>query len=206
METGYVEGQNLLIDYAWATYEDEFPRLAADLVARRLDAIVAPGFPQALALKAATRTIPVIFTSAVDPIEGGLVKSLNRPEDNLTGFSGLISLVSSKRLEILRRLVPGAKIIAHLADPKNEALTQPETRELRRAAQALGVRLLILSAHEPNDFERVFADLTKEGASALLVSGSKLFTGYAESLVALASRYHVPTSYGSVKVPWLAGS
>ena len=195
-ETGYVEGQNLTIDYVWAAYEQEFPRLAGDLVARRVDAIVAPGLPQALALKAATRTIPVIFTSAVDPIEAGVVKSLNRPEGNLTGFSGLISLVSPKRLEILRELIPGAKIIAHLADPSNEALTQPETKALQNAAQALGVRLLILYAREPNDFERVFADLTREGASALLVSGSKVFTSYLSNLVALASRYHVPTSYG----------
>ncbi len=195
-ETGYVEGQNLIIDYAWAAHEEDFARLAADLVARRVAAIVAPGVPQALALKAATRTIPVIFTSAVDPIEAGLVTTLNRPEGNLTGFSGLIALVSSKRLEILRQVVPGAKVIAHLADPNNEALTRPETSELQCAARALGVQLLILYAHEPNDFERVFADLTTEGASALLVSGSKVFTGYASDLVALASRYHVPTSYG----------
>lgn len=140
-EAGYVEGQNLIIEYAWAAYEGDFPRLAADLVARRVGAIVAPGLPQALAVKAATRTIPVIFTSAVDPIQAGLVKSLNRPEDNLTGFSGLISLVSSKRLEILRALIPRATIIAHLADPNNEALTRPEARELQSAAQALGVQL-----------------------------------------------------------------
>jgi putative ABC transport system substrate-binding protein len=195
-DTGYVEGQNLIIDYVWATDEEEFPRLAAELVTRRVGAIVAPGLPQALALKVATRTIPVIFTSAVDPIEAGLVTSLNRPEDNLTGFSGLISLVASKRLEILRRLLPEAKTIAHLADSKNEALTQPETRELQRAARALGVQLLILGAHEPNDFESAFVDLTRQGASALLISGSKIFTAYASSLAALASRYRVPTSYG----------
>ncbi len=198
-ETGYVEGRNLVVEYRWAA-EGDFDRrwaaLVADLVSRRVSAIVAPGVAAALAAKAATQTIPIVFTSAIDPVEAGLVASFNRPGGNLTGMSGLISAVAAKRLQLLHELVPAATTIAFLVTRDSAGVSGPETKELQAAAQTLGVRLLILNADAPREFEAAFATLVGERAGGLVVSGGKFFTGHADQLVPLAARYGVPAIYG----------
>jgi putative ABC transport system substrate-binding protein len=196
-QTGYVEGRNLSTEYRWAEDDDLGQRwsdLATDLVNLHVSVIVAPGGIQALAAKAATQTIPIVFTSAVDPVEAGLVPKLNRPGGNLTGMSGLISTVASKRLGLLHQLVPTATTIGYLVR-KDDVFFEPELRELQVAARTLGVRLLILNVSEARDFEAAFNTLVSERAGGLVVNGSKCFTGHADQLVPLAARNRLPAIY-----------
>jgi putative ABC transport system substrate-binding protein len=199
-ESGYVEGRNLAVEYRWATEEvlDRLPGLATDLVSRQVAAIVAIQTPAVLAAQAATKTTPIIFETAVNPVEVGLVASLNRPGGNLTGISSLVVEVAAKRLQLLHELAPAATSVAYLVTPpvgNNAAFAETEKRVLQVAAQTLGVHLLILNASHPREFDAAFATLVRERADGLLVSGAAIFTNYADQLVALAARYGVPAIY-----------
>jgi putative ABC transport system substrate-binding protein len=192
-DTGYVEGQNLTIEYRWAEGRyDALPGLAADLVARKVDVIAAiGGTPPALAAKNATATIPIVF-AAGDPVELGLVANLARPAGNLTGFSLLGAELMPKRLELLFELVPQAKVIALLVNPNNAASEQI-VQNAQEAAHAKGVQLLVLKARTESEILAAF--LVELQAGSLLVGGDPLFDTRLEQLVALASRHAVPAIY-----------
>jgi len=196
-EAGYVAGRNVEIDYRWAEgHNDRLPALAAELVHREVTVIAAAGgTPSALAAKAATATIPIVFGVAVDPVEVGLVASLNRPGGNLTGVTNLNAEVGPKRLELLHELLPAATIIAVLVDPTNPTLAEAFLPDLQAAARALGVRLHVLQASKEGDFDTVFATLIQLRASALIIGPSTYFVARSEQLAALAVRHAVPTIF-----------
>lgn len=195
-ETGYVEGQNVAIEYRWAEGSyDRLPALAADLVARKVDVIVASGgLTPALAAKSATSTIPIVFSVGIDPVVEGLVASFARPGANLTGFSIIAAQLMPKRLELLSELVPQAKTIAFLVNPNNAA-TERAVRDLQVAARAKGVHLAIVKAGSESEIDTAFATLVQLQAGALVVDADPFFTSRREQLVALASRDAVPTIY-----------
>jgi putative tryptophan/tyrosine transport system substrate-binding protein len=157
----YVEGRNFVIEYRWAEGQtDRLPALAADLVRRKVGVIVAPGnTPTALAAKAATKTIPIVFSVGTDPVESGLVESLNRPGGNVTGISVIDIEMIAKRVQLLHQLVPTATSIALLVNPRNSITAQAETREVQIAANALGLRMLVLNASNRDDIAVAFAKL-----------------------------------------------
>jgi putative tryptophan/tyrosine transport system substrate-binding protein len=196
-ETGFVEGQNVAIEYRWAEDRyDRLPALAADLVGRKVDVVVAvSGPPEALAVKSATSTIPIVFAMGGDPVELGLVASLARPGRNLTGVSFLNVELMPKRLELLSELVPQARVIALLVNPNNP-LTEPMIRDVQEAARAKGVQLPILKASSESEIEAAFATLVQLHAGALVVGADPFFTSRRDQLVALASRDAVPAIYG----------
>jgi len=191
---GYIEGQNVLIEYRWAEgHYDRLPAMAADLVARQVAVIAAPGStPGAMAAKAATTTIPIVFGTGADPVKLGLVASLNRPGGNATGISFLTSDLGAKQLELLREVVPNAALIAVLMNPTNPAI---EYRSFQDGAARLGVRLVVLNAVSESDIEMAFATVVQQRAEALLVAGDTLFTERLNQLVALVTRHSVPTIY-----------
>jgi putative tryptophan/tyrosine transport system substrate-binding protein len=194
-ETGYIEGQNLAIEYRWAEGRyDGLPALAADLVGRNVDVIAAFGIPSALAAKSATSTIPIVF-SVGDPIERGLVASLARPGGNLTGLSLINVELMPKRLELLAELVPQAGVIALLLNPNN-ANTERSIRDVEEAARAKGVQLIILKAGTEKEIDAAFASLVQLHAGALLVQTDPFFNDRRDQIVALASRHAVPAIYG----------
>ena len=195
-EAGYVEGQNVAIEYRWAQdHVDRLPALAADLVQRRVNVIVAgSGTPGAVAAKAATTTIPIVFAVSVDPIKVGFVESLNRPGGNLTGVTNLNVEIGPKRLEVLHALLPTATDFAVLVDPTGP-VAEPFVRELQAAARSLGLRLHVLNASSERDFDSVFVRVGQLKAAALIISPIISFVGRAEQLAALAIRYKVPTIY-----------
>jgi putative ABC transport system substrate-binding protein len=194
-ETGYVEGQNVAIEYRWAEGNyDLLPALAAELVGRKVDVIAAVGgVATVLAAKNATSSIPIVFSSG-DPVGEGLVDSLARPGGNLTGFSVLSVELMAKRLELLSELVPRARVIALLVNA-NYAGTEAIISDVREAARAKGVQLPILKAGTESEIETAFATLVQLQAGALIVSPEPFFTTRREQLVALASRYAVPAIY-----------
>jgi putative tryptophan/tyrosine transport system substrate-binding protein len=195
-ETGYIEGRNVAIEYRRAENANaRLPALVDDLIRRRVAVIAAHGTPTVLAAKAATRTIPIVFMTGLDPVELGLVASLPRPGGNLTGGTLLINEVEAKRLELLHALVPAADLIAVLVNPASPDITVAETRELQVAARILGVRLLILKASSPSEFEAAFSTLVRERAGGLVVGGDILFVGHSDQIVALAARHAVPAIY-----------
>jgi putative ABC transport system substrate-binding protein len=195
-ETGYVEGQNLTIEYRWAEGRyDRLPALAADLVSRKVDLIVASGaLPSALAAKNATSTIPIVFTGVGDPVGVGLVASLARPGGNLTGFDLMSTELMPKRFELLSELVPQARAMALLVNP-NYANTERIIREVQEAARGRGVQLHILKAGTESEIDAAFALLVELHAGALLVGADPFFNRQREQLVTLASRHSVPASY-----------
>src|SRR5262245_4429523 len=194
-ESGYVEGQNVAIEYRGAQHQhDRLPALAADLVSHQVSAIVVVSFPGALAAKAATSTIPIVFSIGVDPVQLGLVTSLNRPDGNITGVSVLNTTVMGKRLELLHQSVPTARVIGYLANPTSPT-TEPESKELHQAARALGVELRVLNAANEPEIEAVFATLAKEQSKPLVTSSDNLFTDRPDRLVMLAARHAIPTIY-----------
>jgi putative tryptophan/tyrosine transport system substrate-binding protein len=190
---GYVEGRNLKILYRWAEdRDDRLPPLAADLVRRQVTVIATPGStPATLAAKAATQTIPIVFLIGGDPVELGLVRSLNRPGGNLTGVNILTVEAASKPLELLHELVPASDLIAVLVNRANRT-TESEARGLQVAARVLGVRLLMLNASSQSDIEAAFATLVRERAGALVISSDALFLAQRDQIVALAARHAVP--------------
>ncbi len=197
-DTGYVEGQNVAIEYRWAEGRyDRLPALAADLVGRRVDLIVASGgTPPALAAKSATSTIPIVFTGLGDPVAVGLVASLARPGGNITGISNIAGALMPKRLELLSELVPQAGVIALLVNPKNTT-HEGLAREVQEAARAKGVQLHILRASTESEIDAAFASFDELHAGGLLIGPDPLFTNPPERLVALAAGHAVPAIY-----PW----
>jgi putative ABC transport system substrate-binding protein len=193
-EAGYVEGQNVHIAFHWAEGQyDRLPPLAADLARRQVAVILATGGnPPALAAKAATATIPIVFIIGSDPVEVGLVASLNRPGGNVTGVSLFTSMLVAKRLELLRELVPTATTIAFLVNPNNSNAA-PDTKVVQTAARGFGLQLVVLSAAIENDIDAAFATLVQQRANALLVNTDSFFLTRRNQFVALAVRHAVPT-------------
>jgi putative tryptophan/tyrosine transport system substrate-binding protein len=194
-ETGYVEGQNVTIEYRWAEGRyDRLPAFAADLAGRKVDVIAAIGTPSALAAKNATSTIPIVFTSGTDPVADGLVAGLARPGGNLTGVSFLFVELHPKRLELLSELVPQAGVIALLVNPKFPG-AERQTRDVQEAARAKRVQLPILKASTENEIDTAFATLVQLQAGALLVGSDPFLSSRRDQLIALASRHAVPAIY-----------
>jgi putative tryptophan/tyrosine transport system substrate-binding protein len=196
-ETGYVEGQNLAIEYRWADGAyDRLPALAVDLVRRQVAVMFAGAPPAALAAKAATTTIPIVFTSGVDPIELGLVSSLNRPGANVTGVSFLLNELAAKRLELLRELVPTAALIGFLVNPTRPG-SESEAKNTQQAAQRLGVRLYTLNTSTEREIDTAFANLVQQRVNAFLVGSDSLFLSRRDQVVALATRHAIPAIYNA---------
>src|SRR5947199_1292051 len=195
-EEGYIEGQNVAIEYRWAgDHEDRLPVLAAELVHRQVTVIAAGGSPSSLAAKAATATIPIVFETASDPVTLGLVASLNRPGGNLTGVTNLNIEVAQKKLELLRELLPAATNIAVLVNPSAPALTEQFMRDLQGAAPALGMQLHVVQASSDRDLDTAFAALGQLRADALVIGPYLFFNSRAEELGALSLRHAVPAIY-----------
>jgi putative ABC transport system substrate-binding protein len=194
-QTGYVEGQNVAIEYRWAEgHYDRLPGLAVNLVSRKVDLIAAIGPPPARAAKSSTSTIPIVFAVGTDPVREGLVASLARPGGNLTGFSFLVVELMPKRLELLSELVPQAGVIALLVNP-NAPAAERTIRDMQEAARAKGVQLAILKAGTESEIDAAFATLVQRQAGALVVGADPFFNSRREQLVALASRHAVPAIY-----------
>jgi putative ABC transport system substrate-binding protein len=194
---GYVEGQNVAIEYRWAEGQnDRLPALAAELVHRQVAVIVAGGgTPTAVAAKAATTTIPIVFAVSVDPVKIGFVASLNQPGGNLTGITNLNVEVGPKRLELLRELIPTATVIAVLLNPTSPSIVEAFLRVLQPAARALGLQLHVLNASTDHDFDLVFATLVQLRADALVIMPDVLFSTRSEQLARLSLRHAVPAIY-----------
>ena len=197
-EVGYVEHQNVAMEYRWADSQyDRLPALAADLVSRRV-AVIVPigGAPATLAAKAATSTIPIVFNLGADPIELGLVTNLNRPGGNITGIAMMIVEIETKRLELLHELAPASTSLAILLNPSN-AQAQTQERDAQRAARVIGRQVLVLKAGTEHEIEMAFAALVRERAGALLVGGDTFFASQVTLFVVLTARHAIPTIY-----PW----
>ena len=194
-ETGYVEGQNVAIEYRWADGQyDRLPVLATDLVRRRVTVMAATSTPAALAAKAATSAIPIVFTTAADPIAVGLVDSLSRPSGNVTGVNSYLSDLGAKRLELLRQLVPTAALIGMLVNP-NYPDAESQAKDVKEAARTLGQQVHVVNADSEGDLNRAFATFIELKADALLVSLDSFFLSRREQLVALAARHKIPVMY-----------
>jgi len=195
-ETGYVEGQNFVIEYRWAEgHYDQLAALAANLVGRKVDVISAGSVSAALAAKNATSMIPIVFVSGGDPVAEGLVASLARPGSNLTGVTLINVELMAKRIELLSEVVPQAAVIALLVNP-NSPQTERILRDVQEAALAKGVQLQILDASTESEIDAAFASLVQLQAGALVVVADAFFFSRREQLVALASRHAVPAIYG----------
>ena len=197
-ETGFVEGQNVAIEYRWAQNDySRLPELAADLVRRQVTVIATPGSIQgSLAAKAATPTIPIVFSTGFDPVKAGLVASLNRPGANVTGVFSMTSALGAKQLAFLRELLPKGSRFAVLANP-NEDMTESVIKELRAAALSLGREIDVFNAGTNLDIDAVFASLAQKRIDALLVTPDPLFSNRRVQLVTLATHYRIPTIYFS---------
>jgi putative ABC transport system substrate-binding protein len=195
-KAGYVEGQNLAIEYRWAQNQyDRLPALVAELVHRPVDVIAATGgMISALAAKAATSTLPIVFETGGDPVKAGLVASLNRPGGNITGIMLLIGLLGTKRLELLRELVPAAAVIAVLVNPTNP-VAEAEARDVLDAARALGRQTYVLNASAESDIDAAFATVIQQRVGALVVLADPFFVSRRDQFVALAARHAMPTIY-----------
>jgi len=195
-ETGYVEGQNVAIEYRWAGGQyDRVPPMAAELVRRQVAVIVA-NTPGVLAVMAATTTIPIVFTTSSDPVQIGLVASLSRPRGNVTGVTQLNVEVAPKRLELAHQLVPTATIMAVLVNPTNPN-TEAFVSDLQAAARALGLQLHVLHASTERDFDTIFATLVRLRPGALVIGADSFFVARDEQLAALALRHAVPAIFES---------
>jgi putative tryptophan/tyrosine transport system substrate-binding protein len=193
-EAGFVEGQNVAIEFRSAEgQKDRLPALAADLISRPV-AVIVGNIAPTLAAKAATTTVPIIFATGSDPVQDGLVASLNRPGGNVTGVVFMTSMLGAKRLELLRQLVPKATTIAMLVNPNNPN-TEAERRDVQTAALALGQQLLVLDVSSARDIETAFATIVQRGAGALITGTGAFMNSHRERLVALAARHALPASY-----------
>jgi putative ABC transport system substrate-binding protein len=196
-ESGYSEGRNVAIEFRYADGDfDRLPELVADLVKRRVSVIAIPNTTaSAFAAKAATQTIPVVFSIGSNPVEVGLVASLNHPGGNLTGLTALQTAVTAKRVELVHELLPKATRIAFLVNPANPVLAAADTKEARETARHIGLDLFVLDASNPREIDTAFATLVREQAGALLTNSESYFMIQRNQLGALAVRYAVPTMY-----------
>ena len=192
---GYVDGQNVHIKYRWAEAE-RLPELAAQLAQDQVAVLVtAGGTASALAAKAATATIPIVFTIGADPVQIGLVASLNRPGGNATGATSINVELGPKRLELMRELLPSVSIMALLVNPRTPGLAEPSTRIAQAAAHALGLELHVLQARSEHDFDQTFAKLVELRARALIIAPDQLFTAHSKRLAELALQHALPAIY-----------
>jgi putative tryptophan/tyrosine transport system substrate-binding protein len=195
-ETNYIEDQNVKIEYRWGQGEvDRLPALAADLVHREVSVIAATSTAAALAAKAATTTIPIVFEIGSDPVQLGLVASLNRPGGNVTGIAQLSVEVAPKRLQLLHELVPTARVLALLVDPTDPAVSEKTTQGVQAAARSLGLELHVLKASTERDFEPVFANIVQLRAGGLIISGGQFFISRSKQLAARALQHMLPTIF-----------
>ena len=195
-ESGYVDGRNVAVEYRWAEDQnDRLPAMAADLVHRQVAVIAATSTPAALAAKAATTTIPIIFELGSDPVELGLVASLSRPGGNVTGVIQWNIEVAPKRLELLHELLPTARVMALLVDPTDPTNAKTAVSEVSAAAHTFGLQLHVLNASNESDFTEVFAKLIQLGAGGLVVSGGPFFASHEKQLAALTVRHAVPAAF-----------
>jgi putative ABC transport system substrate-binding protein len=195
-QAGYVEGQNVAIEYRWAQGQyDRLPDLAADLVRRHVTVIFAVGgTPPALAAKAATSTIPIVFNLGIDPVQSGLVASFNRPGGNITGVVVLTTELAAKRLDLLHQLLPTAARVALLVNPTNP-VNDAETRSAQDAARSLGMQVHVLRAGTPSEIDAAFGTLVELRAEALVVGGDPVLTNRRDQIIALAAPHAVPAMY-----------
>jgi putative ABC transport system substrate-binding protein len=206
-DAGYIENKNVTIEYRWAQgRNDQLPILAAELVQHQVSVIVVlESTNGALAAKAATKTIPIVFMQGADPVAIGLVDSLNRPGGNLTGIGLLAAETAGKCFELLLEVVPKAKSIAYLRNPTNPAFAASETRELQAAARAHGVELLPFNASRPGEIDTAFADLVQQRADALQVSSDGFLLTHPDQIVTLAAHHAVPAVYAWPQYPAVGG-
>jgi ABC-type uncharacterized transport system substrate-binding protein len=195
-ESGVVDGQNVTIEYRWALNQsDRLPTLAAELVRRQAAVIVASGGDHVVqAVRAVTTTIPIVSTFGFDPVERGLVASLNRPGGNITGVSVFSTVLVAKRLELLRDFLPNVSVMAFLVNPTNPSAAS-DTKDIEAAGQTLGQQVIVLNAATERDCETAFADLERRGAGALAIESDPFFNTVIKQLVSLARRHAVPVIY-----------
>jgi putative ABC transport system substrate-binding protein len=194
-QAGYIEGQNVAIKYRSAGGRfDLLPALAGELVADPVTVIFAAGPPAAVAAKAATATIPIVFVTGADPVDLGLVSSLNRPGGNVTGVTFLSHALGPKRLELLRELVPGTTLVGFLVNPTNPA-SESDTKDVQAAALALGLRVPVQTASSERDIEAAFASFVQQRVDAIIVASDQFFFSRRDQLVGLATRYRMPAIY-----------
>jgi putative tryptophan/tyrosine transport system substrate-binding protein len=195
-ESGYVEGRNVTIEHRWAQgHNDRLPALAADLVRRQVVVIIAAGTQATLAVKAATTTIPIVFSIATDPVAEGLVASLNRPGGNATGVTYLGTELVQKQVEKLREMVPAARVMAVLVNPSNPVIAEPATKDAHVAARTLGLQIHVIQASTEGDIDTAFASLVRLGAGALVVSPDPFFISRGDQIAALAIRHVIPAIF-----------
>jgi len=195
-ETGYVDGKNVVIEFRWAEeHPERLPSLIAELLQRQVTVIAAAGTPAALAAKAATTTVPVVFETGEDPVEIGLVANLNRPGGNVTGAASLVGATVQKQLEMLHQLLPDTKLLAALIDQNNPAAAAAQTKALVSAAHSLGVELRVLKVGSASGFEAAFSDLARLKAGGVVIGAGGVFTSHQAELAALAARFGVPAVY-----------
>src|SRR5262245_20439502 len=195
-ETGYVEGRNVIIEYRWADgHNDRLPSMAADLVRRGVNVIVTGGTPATLAAKAATTAIPIVFILSTDPVEAGLVASLNRPGGNLTGVTGLNVELAPKKLELMHELLPAVNSMALLVNPSNPTAALNQTRAVQDAARTIPLDVKVLHASTESDFDSTFATLARLRVGALVIGSDLFFTSRSEQLAALTVRNAIPSIY-----------
>jgi putative ABC transport system substrate-binding protein len=194
--TGYIDGQNVTIEFRWAEGQyDRLPEMAADLVRHKVAVLVATGgTPSIMAAKAATATIPIVFTAGVDPVRLGFVTSLSRPGGNVTGVNMFVAAMESKRLGLLRALIPGVQLIAVLLNPSNPIYAF-QLRDVQEPAAAIGQQLRILLASNISEIDAAFATAGQLRAGAMLLGGEPFFNSQHDKIIALAARYSIPTIY-----------
>ncbi|HET8915882.1 MAG TPA: ABC transporter substrate-binding protein [Propionibacteriaceae bacterium] len=197
-QIGYVDGQNVTIEYRWAEgHNERLPAMAADLVRRQVAVIVATSAPAALAAKAATATIPIVFETGADPVTLGLVASLSRPGGNITGVTQANVELAPKRLQLLHEVIPTTKVMGLLVNPADGVLAENYTKEVQAAARSLGLQLHVLIGSAERDFDSVFAKLIEVRAGGLVISGGAFLTNHSGELALLAVRHAVPTIFQS---------
>jgi putative ABC transport system substrate-binding protein len=195
-EIGYVEGGNVTIEYRWAENQtDRLPAMAADLIYQQVAVIAALSTPAALAAKAATTTVPIVFETGGDPVQLGLVASLSQPGGNATGVSQLTTGLVPKQLEMLHELLPKARVMVLLVNPAHPATSDIESQEALSAARALGLDLHVVNASSEADFDKIFANLAEFQSGGLVIAADPLFSGRSEQLAALAARHAAPAVY-----------
>ena len=206
-EAGYIDGRNVVIKYRWAEgHNDRLPAMAADLVHNRVTVIAATTTPAALAAKAATSTIPIVFETGADPVELGLVASLSRPGGNATGAATLtVKTLAEKGLELLHELIPQARVMGLMVNPTNPTGAEPQEKEVLSYARTLGLEMHVLNASSEGDFEGVFAKLVDLRAAGLVISADAFFSSQSQRLAGLAARHAIPTLYSRREFPMAGG-